>query len=343
VTGDRVQVVTGAHPTATVLDSATGTTAYAIFPAGEALYVIPDQAMPLIASGQVERKLFDVTGLVDQGYDDASSPSVPAIVEYGSAGLARRADPPGARGSRSLPSVQGVAADVSKADATRFWQNMVGTGPAVASTSLTAGATQLWLDAQVHTDADANVEQIGAPAAWQRGFTGLGVKVAVLDSGLDATHPDLAGRIRAAQNFTEEPDTDDYVGHGTHVASIIAGSGAAPDGRYAGVAQRAQLINGKVMRLGFTGPGILQGVGREPWILAGMEWAVDQGADIVNMSLGNDYPDGNDPLSQAVNRLTAQSGALFVVSAGNSRAGSLLGRRSGRRRCGARGGQRRRR
>ena len=313
VTGDRVQVTTGDHPSAAVVHAAPGTTAYSIFQAGKALYVIPDQAMPLIASGRVDERLFDVTGLVAQGYDDTSTSSVPVIIEYGAPTLAKRAEPSGARVSRSIPSIEGVAADVAKPAAARFWHDLAGS----QSSNLSAGATQIWLDAQVHVDLDHSAPQIGAPAAWQRGFDGAGAKVAVLDTGIDATHADLATQVVAAQNFTEEPDTDDKVGHGTHVASIIAGTGAASGGQYVGVAHGAQLINGKVMQLGFVGPGIPDGVGRESWILAGMQWAVSQGADIVNMSLGNSYPDGNDPLSQAVNALTAQSGALFVVSAGN--------------------------
>jgi subtilisin family serine protease len=320
VTGDRVEVATSGKPSATVVQTAPGTTAYSIVPAGNALYVIPDQALPLIASGRLDKRLFDVTGLVEQGYDDASTKSLPVIIEYGAPSLAKRAAPAGARVSQSIPSIGGVAAEVTKSAATSFWRTIAGSGASTGSgmSTLAAGAKQVWLDARVQANLDRSAAQIGAPAAWQRGLDGAGVKVAVLDTGIDATHPDLAGQVVAAQNFTEEPDTDDRVGHGTHVASIIAGTGAASSGQYVGVAHGADLINGKVMQLGFVGPGRPDGVGRESWILAGMQWAVDQGADIVNMSLGNSYPDGNDPLSQAVDALTAQSGTLFVVSAGNS-------------------------
>ena len=313
VTGDRIEVTSGAHPSAAVLDTAPGTTAFNVFSAGSALYVIPDQALPLIASGRVDERLFDVKGLVAQGYDDTATQSLPVIIEYGASALATRAAPSGARVAQSIPSIDGVAADVAKPTATQFWQHIVGRG----ASTLAAGATQIWLDAQVHASLDRSVVQIGAPAAWQRGFDGAGVKVAVLDTGIDTTHPDLATQVVAAQNFTDEQDTDDNVGHGTHVASIVAGTGAASDGRYTGVAHGAKLLNGKVMQLGYVGPGIPEGVGRESWILSGMQWAVSQGADVVNMSLGNTYPDGNDPLSQAVNQLTTQTGTLFVVSAGN--------------------------
>ncbi|GAB3954000.1 S8 family serine peptidase [Micromonospora vulcania] len=152
--------------------------------------------------------------------------------------------------------------------------------------------------------------QIGAPAAYQAGFTGQGVRVAVLDTGVDAGHPDLAGRIAESHNFTEATETGDTVGHGTHVASIIAGSGAASGGKYRGVAPDATLLAGKVCED--------QGCS-ESAILAGMQWAaVDVHADVINMSLGGSDTPEVDPLEAAVESLTAQTGALFVISAGNA-------------------------
>jgi subtilisin family serine protease len=77
------------------------------------------------------------------------------------------------------------------------------------------------------------------------------------------------------------------------------------------VAPDAKLLNGKV--IGDSG------VGYESGVIAGMEWAASSGADVINMSLGDPTPsDGTDPMSQAVNRLTADTGALFVIAAGNS-------------------------
>ena len=62
--------------------------------------------------------------------------------------------------------------------------------------------------------------------AYAAGFTGKGTTVAVLDTGVDQTHPDLADREIGERNFTSSPDAGDHYGHGTHVASIIAGTGA---------------------------------------------------------------------------------------------------------------------
>jgi subtilisin family serine protease len=172
--------------------------------------------------------------------------------------------------------------------------------------------TQAWLDRRFRaTDLDPNLTQIGAPAAWSAGLTGEGVKVAVLDTGIDTTHLDLrGGKVVAAADFAGSGSTTDRVGHGTHVASIVAGAGARSGGERRGVAFEASLVNGKVLDdFGF---------GSESGIIAGMEWAARQRARVVNMSLGGWPTDGSDPMSLAVDRLTARYRTLFVISAGNS-------------------------
>ncbi|MFD0471483.1 S8 family serine peptidase [Nonomuraea thailandensis] len=146
---------------------------------------------------------------------------------------------------------------------------------------------------------------VGAPTAWRQGFDGKGVKVAVLDTGIDVDHPDFAGRILATENFTTAPGIADRKGHGTHVASTIAGAG----GTYQGVAPAASLLVGKVLDD--------SGNGAWSWAIAGMEWAAAQGADVVNLSLGTCCGNGTDPMSQALNELTRKHGTLFVTAAGN--------------------------
>jgi hypothetical protein len=163
----------------------------------------------------------------------------------------------------------------------------------------------------VRASLDVSVPMIGAPEAWAAGYDGTGVKVAILDTGIDETHPDLAGKVVASKSFVDGETVKDGFGHGTHVASTIAGSGAASGGKYKGVAPGAELVIGKV--LGDSGSGT------ESWVIDGMEWATTTaGARIVSMSLGSGAPsDGTDPMSQAVNDLTASTGALFVIAAGN--------------------------
>ena len=173
------------------------------------------------------------------------------------------------------------------------------------------GLSKVWLDGKVKADLQDSTAQIGAPAAWAAGDDGKGVKVAVLDTGVDSHHPDLAGRVSEAVSFVPGESTEDGNGHGTHTTSTVGGSGAASDGAEKGVAPGADLLVGKVLSN--------EGSGDDSWVIAGMEWAVSQGARVVSMSLGGSDPsDGTDPMSQAVDRLTAQSGALFVVAAGNT-------------------------
>jgi subtilisin family serine protease len=110
----------------------------------------------------------------------------------------------------------------------------------------------------------------------------------------------------------------DRNGHGTHVASTIAGSGAASQGVNKGVAPGAGLIVGKVLDDG--------GSGADSGIIEAMEWAKAEGADVVSMSLGTSIPDdGSNPMSQAVDALSADGGPLFVIAAGNSYAAGSIG------------------
>ncbi|SBT47226.1 Serine protease, subtilisin family [Micromonospora auratinigra] len=281
------------------------------------LTVVPRDALPLIHSGRVDRRLFDVTELTSAGYDDAHRDSLPLLVSY-PAGVARRSGPPvaGTRVTRDLPAIRGAAVTARKSDAGTVWAALTADRSG-ARVDAAGGVDRIWLDGRRKVNLDHSVPQIGAPAAYAAGLTGKGVTVAVLDTGIDVTHPDLAGRVADSRNFSEMPDADDVVGHGTHVASIIAGSGAASGGKYHGVAPDATLLSGKVCEeFGCA----------DSAILAGMQWAaVEKKADVVNMSLGGwDTPEV-DPLEQAVQTLTAQTGTLFVVAAGNDGADGSVG------------------
>ncbi|WTG48226.1 S8 family serine peptidase [Actinacidiphila glaucinigra] len=291
-----------------------------ILTSNDDLYVYPESVLPFLAQGTLDRQLFNITDLIADGYDDAHRDRLPLIVSYTQAGAARHASavPEGAKRVRSLDSIQGAALSADRSRADDFWESVAGAATddgaraKDAKPSFGAGISHIWLDAPIHADLADSTAQIGAPQVWQSGDTGQGVDVAVLDSGVDAGHPDLADRIVTRQNFVpEEDDTDDRAGHGTHVASIIAGTGAASGGKEKGVAPGARLRIGKV--LDRTGSGQIS------FALAGMEWAaVDQHAKIINMSLGAGVSDGTDPMSLAVDRLSAQTGALFVVAAGNA-------------------------
>ncbi|MGC0333749.1 subtilisin family serine protease [Streptomyces sp. SAI-170] len=317
VTGDRVAVATDAagHSTAVVLPGADGeeplvqTRQYR----GD-LYVYPATAAEALADGLVDEELFNVTGLIRQGYDDAHSATLPLIAQYDSqAGAARStpATPRGAERGLALPAVNGVALQADKDTAAAFWRDV--TEPRTRGTS---ALERLWLDRKVTATLDRSTRQVHADRAWAEGLDGTGTKVAVLDTGVDADHPDLTERVAAAHDFTGSASgSEDHVGHGTHVASTVGGSGAASDGRNKGVAPGTSLLVGKVLDD--------YGSGQSSWIIAGMQWAVDQGADVASMSLGSSVIGAcDDPMAQAARELGSSTRTLFVVAAGNSGPGT---------------------
>jgi len=186
-------------------------------------------------------------------------------------------------------------------------------------------------DLVVRTAMSVSVQASGADQVWAggsdgllglnsvSGVTGQGVVVAVVDSGIDTTHPALAKKVVAAVSFVSgDPSTDDAYGHGTHVAGIIAGLGA-PAARVTslyrgGIAPGAQLVNVRV--LGEDGTGLTSDV------IAGIDWVVKNRAKynirVVNLSLGHPVtePSATDPLCEAVAR-AVNAGLVVVASAGN--------------------------
>jgi len=277
-------------------------------------YVYPADALALLRAGRVDQRLFDVTGLAESGYSDRSA-DLPLLVAYPKTGDAKAAVTAvgGAKVVRDLSVVGALAVRADRGARASLWKSL--TRRAGGERSLAPGVDHVWLDGKRKISLDVSVPRIGAPQAWAAGLDGTGVTVAVLDTGIDATHPDLAGQIKGAANFTDTPSTDDTVGHGTHVASIIAGTGAASLGRYRGVAPGAKLLIGKV-----CGDESCA----ESAILAGMAWAAPQ-AQVINMSISGDDASGTDPLEAAVDTLTAQYGALFVIAAGNAGGSAPVG------------------
>jgi len=152
------------------------------------------------------------------------------------------------------------------------------------------------------------VELIQAPAIWKE-TKGKGITVAILDTGCDSSHPDLREQIIGGRNFTDDdkshPDIYlDYNGHGTHVAGTIAAQ--QNDNGVVGVAPEASLLIVKVLNR--------KGSGQYDWIIKGINYAIEQKADIISMSLGgpNDLPELHEAIKKAVT-----NNILVVCAAGN--------------------------
>ncbi len=147
---------------------------------------------------------------------------------------------------------------------------------------------------------------IGLPDAWDQSRGAEEIVVAVLDSGLALDHPEFAGRIKPGWDFVNDDETpEDEHGHGTHVAGIIA---AAIDNRagIAGVCPNCSIMPVKVLDKTNSGSWA--------WIAEGIKYAVDNGADVVNLSLGSEYlwEEGNGWIQYALER-----GVVVVAAAGN--------------------------
>ena len=143
-------------------------------------------------------------------------------------------------------------------------------------------------------------------------FTGVGIKVAVLDTGLDLSHPDFQGRAITSQSFVDGEEVQDGYGHGTHCIGTSCGPTSPPLGppRY-GVAGSAEIFVGKVLNN--------LGGGTDGSILAGIDWSLAKGCHIISMSLGRRVPPGEPPQQayEAAGSRALAVGCLIVAAAGN--------------------------
>jgi len=150
------------------------------------------------------------------------------------------------------------------------------------------------------------IERIGSRLVNAVGNTGKGIKIGILDTGIDYNHEDLKGNYRGGYNFVNNNNNPiDDNGHATHVAGIIAAEDN--DIGVVGVAPGAYLYSVKVLSFDSTGS--------TSDIVSGLEWSVDNGMQIINMSLGSE--DDSISVSRAINN-TYNAGILIVAAAGNS-------------------------
>lgn len=214
---------------------------------------------------------------------------------------------------------------------------VIGTASQINLIAALAGVTRLYANTPQEYFLHESVSFIGADRAWDElGVTGKGIGVAVLDSGVDAGHPDLAYGTKTVQNvkiiadptavynfkgkanrtlyLENQTNTDTSSGHGTHVAGIVAGSGAASGGYYTGVAKDAHLLG--------IGAGDTLFI---TWALAGFDYLLDNAGryniKAVNNSWGStrkaERYDPEHPINKA-SKKAHDRGITVVFSAGNS-------------------------
>ena len=145
-------------------------------------------------------------------------------------------------------------------------------------------------------------------------YTGSGIKIAVLDTGLDLTHPDFAGRTITSESFIAGEAVQDLYGHGTHCIGTSCGLLNPPDSSFPmryGIAYNAEIFVGKVLSN--------EGSGADGGILAGIDRAISNGCQIISMSLGapTRRRDTYSQIYEAVAKRALSRGTLIIAAAGN--------------------------
>jgi len=289
---------------------------FQIFQRENKTYVVPNY----VDLKRLDIELFNIDYLIEEGYHEQTH--LPLLIVY-------KPD----IGSKKIQSIEdqimAVGQSVKKYPnfftiATRLPVKNIGSS---FKTLVKQDVEKIWLDRKVSVSLSESVPLIGAPSLWAAGYTGAGVKIAILDTGIDDTHPDLDDidddpgtidpKVIAAVNFSDDSTAMDLHGHGTHCAGIAAGTGAASSSLYRGVAPGAWLYNVKVLNQ--------YGSGYWSWIISGIEYATygpdglpstGDEANVISMSLRGWGTDGTDPASLACDAAVDQ-GIVVAVAAGN--------------------------
>jgi parallel beta-helix repeat protein len=275
-------------------------------------YVIPSS----VNLSKFDLELFNIDLLIKEGYSEL--PYIPVIIS--SSGVV------GALIERFQSSEGKVTHVYSIIPA---FAAKIPTGKAKEISELLTSSQdvrKVWLDKKVYAMLSESAPLIGAPDAWAIGLNGTGVRIAILDTGIDSRHEDFffpngSSKVEKEVSFVPDEPPYDYHGHGTHVASIAAGTGKksiTTSSIFRGVAYGATLWNVKVLNR--------WGWGYESWVIAGVEYAAlgpdmtpntGDEADVLSLSLGAYRPsDGTDPLSRACDK-AVELGRVVVVAAGN--------------------------
>lgn len=193
--------------------------------------------------------------------------------------------------------------------------------------ALTAAAFAVLPATPAHADAIRDqqwaLDALHTDRAWQT-TKGKGITVAVLDTGVDGSHPDLAGQVLPGKDligFGAERGDRSWALHGTAMAGIIAGRGHGPgrDDGVLGVAPEAKILPGRVILESNDPSRAKARESRGTALSEGIRWATDHGADVINLSLGDDSKSAHpEPTEDAAVQYALSKGVPVVASAGNS-------------------------
>lgn len=272
--------------------------------AGADVLLFPRVGLALLSgeAGQYER-----VRALDVGHDP-NSPVLsvsPETVTYGAAGSFRRERPP--------------------ADLTAYLKGYREAVDRLAEDVLAEGIDSplsLARDESPLFREDVNTWGLQVTRVPDSRFTGSGVRLAVLDTGLDLNHRDFRQRVAARNtaSFVTGTDAQDRVGHGTHCAGIACGPLRAAEGPRYGVAPEVEIFAAKVIND--------LNVGAQAWTIAGVEWALKQRCHVVSMSIEEKvFPNTPfNPNYETMGRRALEGGMLIVAAAGNfsNRASSFI-------------------
>lgn len=297
VTGERIEITEADGQLRVELSDSSGS--YTTFETDNGVYVFPDAYDP----DRHDRELFNLTRLIEYDYGTGPDGTVPVIIEL-SPTVGPAALDPVASGLTNVTEFDLI--DAASAEFTPASLDDDGMTPA---TMTAAGIESITLDRPVEITLNGSIEEIGAHQAWEDlDGTGYGVNISIIDTGIDADHPDFEDRVIYEEDFTDEGTTEDLNGHGTHVAGIAAGNGTVSDGNFTGVAPEATVFD--MRALGADGSGSISDV------IEAVERSVELDADVISMSLGASVPP-DSPEAEVIAEATA-AGVIVVAAAGNN-------------------------
>lgn len=201
VTGDvaRLTIESDGRQSASLVPQPGRTNGFQLRSVKGDLHLVPATAAPYLDSGQLDPQLFNLSALAKQGFGGRALPLLLSPTESGARTMKAPALPKALAKHRTFAKLATLAVTPKQDQIRTFWES-IDDDRRTSKPRLDGGIGKVWLDARVKATLDKSTQQIGADKAWQAGLDGKGVKVAVLDTGYDKGHPDLAN-VRTSQSF----------------------------------------------------------------------------------------------------------------------------------------------